>query len=448
MADRYDAIVLGAGPGGEVCAGELADGGMKVAIVEDRLVAGECSFWACMPTKAFLRPGEVLNEARHSPGAAQAVTGKLDAEEVFNWRDVAASHRDDSSHVKWLDEKGIELIRGKGSIAGPGIVDVDGDSRETERIVIATGSDPAIPPIEGLREIEGLWTNRQATEATEVPERLLVLGGGPVGVELAQGFARLGSSVVVVEGADRLVPQMPERAAELLEDQFKSEGIELRLGSTVTGAERNGDLFKLSFVDADNVEGDRLLVATGRTPRIHGLGLDTVGVSASKQGIEIDARCRAAENVWAVGDATEEPKFTHLAKYQGRIAAADMLGDGRDADYRALPKTVFTDPQLAAVGETDGARSGTVELGSLPRSPTYAREGGRAKDGDKLPGFLALFADGEKLVGACAAGPEAGEWLGQATLAIRAEVPLGVLRDTMQPYPSFSEGFLLALAEL
>jgi pyruvate/2-oxoglutarate dehydrogenase complex dihydrolipoamide dehydrogenase (E3) component len=448
MAERYDAIVIGAGPGGEVCAGELADAGMRVAIAEDRLVAGECSYWACMPTKAFLRPGEVLAEARHAPGAAQAVSGALDADEVFNWRDVAASHRDDSDHLEWLDEKGIELIRGKGTISGPGVVEIDGESRETERIVIATGSDPAIPPIEGLRQIEGLWTNRQATEATEVPERLLVLGGGPVGSELAQGFARLGSSVVIAEGADRLVPGIPEQAGALLRESFESEGIELRLGSKVSAAEKNGDRFKLIFDDADNVEGDRLLVATGRVPRIHGLGLDTVGVSAGEEGIEIDARCRAAEGVWAIGDAADKPNFTHVAKYQGRIAAADMLGKEAKADYRALPRTVFTDPQLAAVGETEGAKTATAKLSSTPRSSTYLRESERAKDGDELPGFLTLVSDGEKLTGAFAAGPESGEWLQQATLAIRAEVPLATLLDTIQPYPTFSEAFALALGEL
>jgi pyruvate/2-oxoglutarate dehydrogenase complex dihydrolipoamide dehydrogenase (E3) component len=449
MGERFDSIVIGAGPAGEVCAGELVDGGMRVAVVERELVAGECSYWACMPSKAMLRPGEVLAQARRAPGAAQALTGELDVGEALRWRDVAASNRDDSGHAKQLTEDmGVELLRGDGKIAGPGKVEVDGQLHETERIVVATGSDAAIPPVDGLAELDGVWTNRGATEAAEVPKRLLVLGGGPVGCELGQAYARLGSSVAIVEGGERLVPALPEAASALLAEQLSAEGIEVVLGNEASGAESNGGRFKLLFEGRDNLEGDALLVATGRTPRLEGLGLESVGIEAAEGGIEVDERLRAAEGVWAIGDATDKPKFTHVGKYQARIAAADMLGKDRRADYRALPRIVFTDPQIAAVGESEGASSATVQLAETARSSTYLRQSGHARDGDELPGFLTLVSDGEALTGACAVGPETGEWLQQATLAIRAQVPLSTLRDTMQPFPTFSEAFILALGRL
>jgi pyruvate/2-oxoglutarate dehydrogenase complex dihydrolipoamide dehydrogenase (E3) component len=443
MAERYDAIVIGAGVAGEVCAEDLVAGGMKVAICERELVAGECGYWACIPSKTLLRPGEVLSEARQAPGAREAISGPINIREALAWRNFQVSDWDDSHQAGMLTDSGVELRRGEARISGANQVEIDGALLQTERLIIATGSDPVIPPIDGLDELD-FWTNREATSLTEIPQRLIVLGGGPVGVELAQALSRLGASVAIAEGEDRLLPSEAPALGEALAEALPSEGIELRLGVKASSAERRGEGYSLSFEDGSELRGQELLVATGRRPRVHGFGLDTAGIDpdGAAKGIDVDERMRAAEGVWAIGDVTGIWPFTHVGKYQGRVAAADILGRDVTADYRAVPRVVFTDPQVAAVGEQEGAATGTAQLESISRSSTYSREY------DKRPGFFTVVSDGEKLIGAHAVGPEAGEWLQQATLAIKAEVPIDVLRQTIQPYPTFSEAFFYALADL
>jgi pyruvate/2-oxoglutarate dehydrogenase complex dihydrolipoamide dehydrogenase (E3) component len=428
-------VVLGGGSSGEHFVGALRrlDGASKVTVVERRLVGGECSYWACMPTKTMLRTPELLTAARHSDGAI--VGGELDVQRIFAWRDKVAE-RDDSSQVEWLASRDAKLVRGDAVVSQPGCVTVDGAVElPYDRLVIATGSTPAVPTMDGIAAVD-YWTNVEATETLEVPARLAVLGGGPVGCELAQFFQRVGSQVTLVQGDTRLLSRVDSDAAALVEDALRDDGIDVRLGAKATSVS-NGTV---TLGDGSAIPFDRLLLATGRKPNVG--GLDALGLEITRRGIEVDARMRAAENVWAIGDVTGIAPFTHVGKYHARIAAYDM--DGRDvrADHRAVPATIFTDPQVAMVGDTKGGVSATWQLTSVPRLATYERP--------KRPGFVKVVADPTRrvLTGAVAVGPESGEWLQQLTLAIRAQTPIDVLLDVIQPYPTFSEGVFLALREL
>jgi pyruvate/2-oxoglutarate dehydrogenase complex dihydrolipoamide dehydrogenase (E3) component len=438
-------VVLGGGATGEafIAALRRRDRAAEITLVERELVGGECSYWACIPSKTLLRPLEIVARARIAPGAAEALGGHVDLERVFSWRDEVAG-KDDTSQVDWVRSQGAELVRGSGRVVEPGRIEADGRELAYDALLIATGSVPTAPPVEGLEEA-GYWTSREGTSSSEVPASLVIVGGGAVGCELAQFYARLGSHVTLVQSGDHLLPRVERAAGDLLAGVFAEEGIDVRLGTQAKRVEGGeGEGYRIELADGSALEATHLLVATGRRPNVDDFGFEALGLELARGGIVVDERLAAAENVWAAGDVTGVALFTHVGKYQARVAAANVAGGDARADYRAIPAAIFTDPQVASVGDTtgEGAVVATWRTDSVARAATYHRP--------KRAGFVKLFADPQRrvLVGGVVVAPEAGEWLGQLTLAVRAEVPIGVLRDTIQPFPTFSEAIFFAAREL
>ena len=434
-------VVLGGGVSGEafIAALRRLDKDVRITLVENELVGGECSYWACIPSKTLLRPVELAFRARQVHG----VEATLDASQIFWWRDRNAG-KDDTSQVKWLAGLDAEVVRGSGTITGPGKLDVDGDEHDWDELMVSTGSLPIMPPIEGLDEV-GPWTSREGTSASEVPESLVVVGGGAVGCELAQFYARVGTRVTIVQSGDHLLPRVDRDAGDLLGELFQEAGIELCLDARATRVEGGrGHGYRLEIEGREPLSSTHLMIATGRRPNVEGFGLEKVGAKIGRHGIEVDERLSAADHVWAAGDVTGRALFTHLGKYQGRVAAANVAGRSTVANYDAVPAAIFTDPQVASVGDTSGKNAVVAKYAveKVSRTSTF--------QDPKRPGFLKLFADPERkvLVGGVAVGPEAGEWIGQITLAVRAQVPVATIRDTIQPFPTFSEVVYFAVRDL
>jgi len=450
MADKADVIVLGMGVGGEAVAEALADAGLDVVGIEGRLVGGECPYWGCIPSKMMIRAGNLIAEAERVDGMAGHADVTSDFSPVAKRiREEATDNWDDKVAVDRYTGKGGRFVRGWGRLTGPGRVEVDGTTYEASRVVIGTGTSAVVPPIDGLRDTP-LWTNREAIEATEAPESLLVLGGGAIGSELAQMFSRFGTEVTVIEGADRLLsPEEPE-SSQLVQEVFEREGIRLRIGQPATRIRHDGERFTVGLADDTELTGERLLVAVGRRSVLDQLGLDTVGLDPKARAIEVDGHMRAGDGIWAVGDVTGHGAFTHMATYQADIAVADILGQpGPPADYRAAPHVTFTDPEIGSVGMTEAqARDAgiTVQTGMAP-VPVTTR-GWIHKAGND--GFIKLVADADRgvLVGATSAGPWGGEVLSGLAVAIHGEVPVERLRHMIYAYPTFHRGIGEAVKDL
>jgi dihydrolipoamide dehydrogenase len=432
--DDYDCIVIGTGPGGRAVAPALAAAGRRVAAVEAELVGGECPFWACIPSKTLLRPTGLREEVRHVAGLAEP---SLDWPEVRAYRDYMNSGLDDTHKAEWIESTGVTLVRGEATVPERGRVVVGGRELRAPEIVLATGSTAVVPPIPGVQP-EHVWTNRQVTSLREVPRSAVVLGSGPVGIESAQYLAELGCAVTLIERSERPLAREEPEVSAFVWDVLRAHRVEVRTNVAVTSVQHDERGVQVHTDDGGLHHVERLVVATGRRARIDGLVPD--GVAVRDGHVVVDERCHAAEGFWAIGDVTGIAPFTHVAGYQGRVVVDNLLGRDARADYRAAPRVVFGEPEIAAVGMTAAqaadaglrTRAAHVTLAEVDRTETYGRGlfGGAGVLLDEARGVL---------VGAWAVGPEAGEWIHTAALAVKAGIPLGVLQDFVPQFPTFNE---------
>ena len=448
MAERFDAVILGMGPGGEVAAGKLLGAGKEVAVVEKELIGGECAYWACIPSKTLLRPPEVMGEASRAFGTG---TPELYQEAIFDYRDSMIRNLDDSAQIEAYEGKGAKVLKGEGRLNGPGRVEVNGDTLEADHVIVATGSAPHILPIEGIEDVPA-WTNREATTTRVVPSRALVIGGGPNGIETAQWLSRLGSQVTIVEHSERLLAREEAQVGEFIQTVLENEGIGLRLGRSAEKARKDGAGTTVTLDDGTQIETDVVIITAGRTPRTEGIGLESIGVETGNGGLQIDDRCRVGgqEGVWAIGDVTGVALFTHVAQYQGRVVASNILGQERRGDYHGIPRVVFSDPEVAATGLTERqARDEGIDVAvaTVDLTKILARPWTYEKDPRGALGLLANRREGV-LIGAWAVAPQAGEWIHQACLAVRARVPIETLLDAVAQFPTFSQAYVEALETL
>ncbi|WP_417233625.1 dihydrolipoyl dehydrogenase family protein [Arthrobacter sp.] len=447
MSEHFDVAVLGMGPGGEVAAGRLLKAGKKVAVIERELIGGECAYWACVPSKTVLRPPEARTEVNRAAGVTGA---ELDWAETSDYRDYMIRHLDDKDQIDGYARHGAVVIKEEARITGPGQIRAGDRELSAEHIIIATGSAPVIPALEGLDQITA-WTNRETYTATTLPERAVVVGGSAVGIETATFLARFGVNVTLIHRGDRLLEREEPRAGELAGNYLPEAGIDIRLGVNARRGRRAGGQSVLDLDDGTEVAADVVIFATGRTPRTQDLGFEQAGVIRGDRGqVQVDEHCRAGEKVWAIGDVTGIMAFTHVAKYQGKIAADAILGKPRRAFYEGIPRVVFADPEIAAAGLTqaradqEGLNTAAAEIdlaAAITRPWTYERD---------PRGHLGLLADTDRkvLIGAWAVAPMAGEWIHQASLAIRARIPIDTLRDQVAQYPTYNEAYQAALDKL